>query len=82
MDTDNGQCQASLVKGRERFLVRCDAGNEEAAIAQLMRWAEDPDLDFDWFDAAVVARQINQKLMERVMGAAGPDQEDRQRPQS
>jgi hypothetical protein len=82
VDTDNGRCQASLVKAGERFLVRCDAGSEEAAIAQLMRWAEDPDLGFDWFDAAVLARQINQQLLERAMGSAGADLEAHQRPHS
>ena len=80
MDTDNADCQVSLVKGRERFLVRCEAGSEEAAIGQLMRWAEDPDLDFDWFDAAILSRQINQRLLERAAGAADRDREALQRP--
>ena len=61
-------CQLSLMKGRERYLVRCGVGDEEEAIAQLMRWAEDPDLDFDWFDAAVLSRQINQRLFSRALG--------------
>jgi len=60
--------QLSLMKGRERYLVRCGVGDEEEAIAQLMRWAEDPDLDFDWFDAAVLSRQINQRLFSRALG--------------
>jgi len=60
--------QFSLVKGTERFLVRCGAGDEEASIARLMEWAEDPDLDFDWFDAAVLSRQITQRLFARAVG--------------
>ncbi|MCX5648263.1 MAG: hypothetical protein NTX40_04080 [Planctomycetota bacterium] len=64
--------QVSLMKGRERFLVRCGPGDEEAAIAQLMHWAENPDLDFDWFDAAVLSRQINQHLVSRSV--EGEDQ--------
>jgi hypothetical protein len=69
--------QLSLVKGRERYLVRFAAGCEEEAITQLMRWAEDADLDFDWFDAAVLSRQIDQKLMRAVLGdlADAPDDE-------
>jgi len=59
-------CQLSLVKGRDRFIVRCTPRDEEAAIAQLMRWAENPDLDFVWFDAAVLSRQVNQQLMGRL----------------
>jgi hypothetical protein len=33
-----------------------------------MTWAEDPDLDFDWFDAAVLARQVTQRIVTRAMG--------------
>jgi len=58
----------SLVKGTHRYLVRCAAGGEEAAIAQLMAWADDERLDFDWFDAAVLARQITRRQFERTVG--------------
>jgi len=58
----------SLVKGTHRYLVRCTVGGEESAIAQLMAWAEDEGLDFDWFDAAVLARQITRWQFERTVG--------------
>jgi hypothetical protein len=58
----------SLVKGAHRYLVQCGAGCEDDAIAQLMAWADDDDLDFDWFDAAVLARQITQRQFERTVG--------------
>ena len=67
--------QFSLVKGNERYLVRCGTGDEEAAIAQLMAWAENPDMDFDWFDAAVLARQITQRVFSRATGEESPDAE-------
>jgi hypothetical protein len=60
--------QFSLVKGSQNYFVRCSAGDEEASIAQLMQWAEEPELDFDWFDAAVLARQITQRLLCRAVG--------------
>jgi hypothetical protein len=60
--------QFSLVKGEERYVVRCGPGNEEAVISHLMEWAENPDLDFDWFDAAVLARQITQRIVTRAAG--------------
>lgn len=60
--------QFSLVKGADRYMVRCAAGKEEEAIAHLMEWAEDQDLNFDWFDAAVLSRQITQRLLSRAMG--------------
>jgi hypothetical protein len=63
----------SLVKGAHRYLVRCAPGGEEAAIAQLMAWAEDESLDFDWFDAAVLSRQITRRQFERTVGKADDD---------
>jgi|WetSurMetagenome_2_1015567.scaffolds.fasta_scaffold07094_5 hypothetical protein len=65
--------QFSLVKGNERYLVRCIEGNEEVAIAQLMEWAENPEMDFDWFDAAVLARQITQRVFGRATGQEAPN---------
>jgi len=58
----------SLVKGSHRYLVRCAAGREDSAIAQLMDWAEDEGLDFDWFDAAVLAQQITRRQFKRTVG--------------
>ncbi|MBM4019420.1 MAG: hypothetical protein FJ288_14045 [Planctomycetes bacterium] len=75
MSTAAAVYQFSLVKGAERYVVRCDVGGEEAVISQLMAWAEDPDLDFDWFDAAVLARQITQRIVSRALGEQTPDSE-------
>jgi hypothetical protein len=60
--------QFSLVKGVHRYIVRCGPGCEEDAIERLMGWAEDEDLDFDWFDAAVLSRQITQRAFGRSLG--------------
>jgi hypothetical protein len=76
MACDAATYQFALVKGAERYLVRCASGSEEAAIAQLMRWASNPDLEFDWFDAAVLARQINLRLLDRTVGEASESVED------
>jgi hypothetical protein len=61
-------CQFSLVKGDEQYLIRYGPGDEVAAIARMMDWAEDPQIDFDWFDAAVLSRQIVQRIMSRTIG--------------
>jgi len=60
--------QFALAKGGDRYIVRCSAGDEESVINQLMAWAENPDLDFDWFDAAVLSRQITQRVFSRALG--------------
>ncbi len=69
MTTQTDIPQFALVKGADRYVVRCGPGCEEAAIAQLMAWAEHADLEFDWFDAAVLSRQINQRRLGRLLGA-------------
>jgi hypothetical protein len=68
VSTTTATYQFSLVKGAERYVVRCGAGDEESLIAQLMEWAENPDLEFDWFDAAVLARQVTQRIVSRALG--------------
>ena len=60
--------QFSLVKGADRYLVRCDVGKEEETIGRLIQWAENEELDFDWFDAAVLSRQITQRQFGRAAG--------------
>jgi hypothetical protein len=72
MPATSATYQFSLVKGAEQYVVRCTAGSEEESISRLMLWAEDPDLDFDWFDAAVLARQITQRLASRAAGSEAP----------
>jgi hypothetical protein len=76
MATAGATYQFSLVKGDERFLVRCDAGSEEAVIGQLMEWADDPELNFDWFDAAVLSRQVTQRVFGRTQGEDEPQECD------
>ena len=68
MSATTATYQFSLVKGAEHYVVRCGAGDEESLIAQLMEWAENPDLEFDWFDAAVLARQVTQRIVSRALG--------------
>jgi hypothetical protein len=60
--------QFSLVKGAQFYLVRCVPGKELETIAQLMKWANDPALDFDRFDVAVLSRQIAQRALSREIG--------------
>jgi len=62
--------QFALAKGADQYVIRCGAGDEESVINQLMAWAENPDLDFDWFDAAVLSRQITQRVFSRALGEA------------
>ena len=58
--------QLSLVKGGHQYVFRYPAGDEESLIQALMDLASRTDLSFDWFDAAVLSRQVNEKLLHRL----------------
>lgn len=48
----------ALVKGEERYVVLYDDARRSDALRLLGRWATDPQLSFDWFDAAALANKI------------------------
>ena len=58
--------QLSLVKDGHRFVFRYREGDEESLIQTLMDMAGRTDLRFDWFDAAVLSRQVNEALLRRL----------------
>ncbi|MDK1031829.1 MAG: hypothetical protein QGD94_07480 [Planctomycetia bacterium] len=66
VNKDDDTLELSLVKGAHRYAFVYDEGMEEAVVEQLMAWAECDDLEFDWFDAAIMSRQINRKLLGEV----------------
>ncbi|MGB7325636.1 hypothetical protein [Rubripirellula reticaptiva] len=48
----------ALVKGEERFIFLFDDHNRDETLRQLARFAADPELDFSWYDAAMLSRKI------------------------
>jgi hypothetical protein len=54
--------QLSLVKGRDRYVFRYQAGREADIIAAFASMASDPSTPFDWFDAAVLSYQMGRRL--------------------
>jgi hypothetical protein len=52
----------SMVKGSERFVFRYPEGREAELLSSLVALANDPETDFDWFDAAVLSYQMGQQL--------------------
>ncbi|QDT03416.1 hypothetical protein K227x_17980 [Rubripirellula lacrimiformis] len=48
----------ALVKGEERFLFLFDDANRDETLRQLARFAADPEIDFSWYDAAMLSRKI------------------------
>lgn len=54
----------ALVKGEERFLFLFDDENRTETLRTLGRFAADPELDFTWYDAAVLSRKIRESVKE------------------
>lgn len=48
----------ALVKGEDRFIFLFDDVNRDETLRQLARFAADPELDFSWYDAAMLSRKI------------------------
>lgn len=50
----------ALVKGSERYVFLFDDDNRSEALRTLGRYASNPDLSFNWYDAAVLSQKIRQ----------------------
>jgi len=51
----------SMLKGRERFVLRYAVGMELAALQQIIALARDPHVEFDFTDAAILSYQLGQQ---------------------
>ena len=56
----------SLVKGRQQFCFRYEAGQEARVLDTLVEMVRRPELCFDWFDAAVLSHQLGQHLAKEL----------------
>jgi len=52
----------SMIKGEHRYVFRYADGCESELLASLVALANDPDSEFDWFDAAVLSYRMGQQL--------------------
>lgn len=50
----------ALVKGKERFVFLYDDERRGDTLRMLGRYAADPDLNFSWYDAAILSQRIRQ----------------------
>lgn len=63
----------ALVKGEEKFIFLYDDVNRTETLRMLGRFAADPDIDFTWYDAAVLSKRIRDSI------PAAPAHEDDKR---
>lgn len=60
----------SMVKGPHRYVFRYVEGHESALLASFVALANNPDSEFDWFDAAVLSYQMGQQLSRELDSVA------------
>ena len=58
----------NLVKGKEQFCFRYEAGQESQVLESLIELVNRRDMAFDWFDAAVLSHQLGQHLAKELKG--------------
>ena len=51
----------ALVKGSERYVFLYDDSNRAETLRTLGRFASNPDLNFTWYDAAVLSQKVRQE---------------------
>lgn len=50
----------ALVKGEERFIFLYTDSNKSETLRTLGRFASDPEINFSWYDAAVLSQRLRQ----------------------
>ena len=56
----------SLMKGKQRFCFRYEVGQEVKVLDALIDLVNRKDVEFDWFDAAVLSHQLGQHLAKEL----------------
>jgi hypothetical protein len=63
-----GMKTLNLVKGKQQFCFRYEAGQESKVLESLIEMVNRRELTFDWFDAAVLSHQLGQHLAKELKG--------------
>lgn len=64
----------ALVKGEEKFIFLFDDENCDETLRQLARFAANPDLDFSWYDAAMLSRKIRETVAVEATASDGTEE--------
>ena len=52
----------ALAKGPDRYVLLYTAATRAEALRTLGRWANNPDLDFTWYDAVTLSQRIRKEM--------------------
>ncbi len=66
----------ALVKGEEKFIFLFDDENRDETLRQLARFAANPELDFTWYDAAMLSRKIRETVVTQYDESAASEEFD------
>lgn len=55
----------ALIKGKERYIFLYDDSQRAEALRMLGRHASNPELSFNWYDAAVLSQRIRQEARQQ-----------------
>jgi hypothetical protein len=50
----------ALVRDGQKYVFLYDDNSIETVLAQLAEFADDPELDFTWYDAAMLTERVRQ----------------------
>jgi hypothetical protein len=50
----------ALVKGKDKYVFLFDDSNRVETLRMLGRYAADPELNFSWYDAAMLSQRIRE----------------------
>lgn len=56
----------ALVKGEQRYIFLYTDQNKSETLRTLGSYASDPEIDFSWYDAAVLSQKLRQNKSETV----------------
>ncbi len=62
----DGVRELAIEKRGQRFSFTCAIGDEDHLLEQLIHLVRDPDCPLDWFDAAVLSRQMGRRLGDQL----------------
>lgn len=65
-DNQAGDRRVTLVKGDHRWEFRCAPGEESGLLARVSLLAASDEVDLDWTDAALIARQLGRRLTAEI----------------
>jgi hypothetical protein len=54
----------ALVRDGQRYIFLYDDQSIESVLATLAEYASDPELDFSWYDAAVLSQRVRKLRLE------------------